>query len=59
MKVGLMVWRLCPHCKCQATKNDLPDGGSFTVKRLSGGISHVTSHMPGCPRGFKKVEIPE
>lgn len=58
MKVIACAFQLCLSCKAPPGVN-LPPDGSFTVKRGKHGIDRVTTHFEGCPRGFKKVEIPD
>jgi hypothetical protein len=58
MKIETCVWIACTTCRAPVIR-PLPQGWSYTVKQRPTGIHRVTTHLPQCPDGFKKVEIPD
>ena len=58
MKIKACVWLPCPDCQAPKGAN-LPPGGSYTVEQAKSGIDKVTTHYVGCPRGFRKIVIPD
>lgn len=59
MRVDSWVWKVCRECRAPHDTRPLPEGWSYTVGRRDFVIRHVTPHLPGCRRGFKRVEIPD
>lgn len=59
MKVRDYVWGRCPSCK-ELPQEPLPEGWSYTV-RTKRTQKHpiLYIHTPDCPKGFKKVHIPD
>lgn len=58
MRVDSWVWRECRQCRAPVIR-PLPDFWSFTVKTRRTGICMVSTHLPECAMGFKKVVIPD
>lgn len=58
MKVLALTWGFCPTCRAEPIR-PLPEGWSYTVQRRPTRIDRVTPHTENCPKGFKKVEIPD
>lgn len=58
MKILALSWGRCHVCKADPIR-PLPEGWSFTVRRMKSGIDRVTPHQEWCELGFQKVFVPD
>jgi len=53
------LWKKCRSCNAPLAP-PLPEGGTYTVVRSKfGAPDKVTTHYEDCPKGFKKIEVPD
>lgn len=58
MQILALTWGRCHYCKAEPHR-PLPEGWSYTVRRMPSRIDRVTPHVEDCPLGFQKVYVPD